>query len=148
MVGKSRAQALIEFTLVMPMMLCMLLGLIDFGRAYVAGVALEGASREGARLTMDRNQTDAAVLARVQLSAQPVTLAAADVTVCAAVIAPPAFPPSCTPTGVFAVRDASTAGKAVTVTAHTFVPFFTAFLTRWLGFTGLPVTGSTTMQGL
>jgi Flp pilus assembly protein TadG len=147
MVGK-RAQALVEFALVMPIMLFVLLGLIDFGRAYVAGVALEGASREGARLAIDRNQTDLAVLSRVQLSAQPIALASADITVCVVAITPPAFPPSCLPTGVLAVRDSSTTGKAVTVTTHTFVPFFTAFLTNKLGFSGVPVTGSTSMQGL
>jgi hypothetical protein len=43
-------------------------------------------------------------------------------------------------------RDGSTSGEAVTVTVHTFVPFFTAFLTQRLGFSGIPVEASDSMQ--
>jgi TadE-like protein len=44
---RCRGQALIEFAFVMPVTLLLLLGIIDFGRAYVGGIALEGAAREG-----------------------------------------------------------------------------------------------------
>ena len=58
MVRRSRAgargagQALVEFGLVMPVMCVILLALIDFGRAFYAGVLAEQAAREGARYAM------------------------------------------------------------------------------------------------
>jgi Flp pilus assembly protein TadG len=137
---------LIEFAFVMPVTLLLLLGIIDFGRAYVASIALEGAAREGARLAIDSSQTDAAVLARTEQSAQPMVLTTSNISLCTAAIVPPAYPPPCAATGQMDPRDGSTSGKAVTVTVHTFVPFFTAFLTQRLGFSGIPVEASDSMQ--
>jgi Flp pilus assembly protein TadG len=45
-----RAQALIEFSLVVPVMLLMTLGLISFGRAFVFGVSVQEGARQAARL--------------------------------------------------------------------------------------------------
>jgi Flp pilus assembly protein TadG len=143
-----RGQALVELALILPIMLLLLLGMIDFGRAYLAGVALQGAAREGARLAMDPAQSDTAVQARIQLSAQPVSASLLGISLCTATITPPATPPGCPPTGVMDPRDSSTGGKAVTVTVTTFVPFFTSFLTQQLGFTGIPITASANMQSL
>jgi Flp pilus assembly protein TadG len=92
---RCRGQALIEFAFVMPVTLLLLLGIIDFGRAYVASIALEGAAREGARLAIDSSQTDAAVLARTEQSAQPMVLTASNISLCTAAIVPPAYPPPC-----------------------------------------------------
>jgi hypothetical protein len=43
-----RGQSLVEFALVLPLLLVMLLGLADFGRAFTAGITLEAAARNGA----------------------------------------------------------------------------------------------------
>ena len=43
-----RGQSLVEFALVLPMLLVLLLGIADFGRAFTAGIVLEGAARNGA----------------------------------------------------------------------------------------------------
>ena len=43
-----KGQSLVEFALVLPMLLVLLLGIADFGRVFTAGIALEGATRNGA----------------------------------------------------------------------------------------------------
>ncbi len=47
---RSRAQSLVEFALIMPVMLILLLGLIETGRAFVFGVSVQNGAREAARL--------------------------------------------------------------------------------------------------
>ena len=47
---RARSQALVEFALTVPIRMGMLLGIIDFGRAFYGGVVAEQAAREGARL--------------------------------------------------------------------------------------------------
>ena len=46
---RSRGQALAEFALVMPMMLVMAIGVVDFGRVLWAQDIVSNAAREGAR---------------------------------------------------------------------------------------------------
>src|SRR5688572_28134141 len=43
-----RGQSFVEFALVLPMLLVLLLGLADFGRVFQAGIALEAAARDAA----------------------------------------------------------------------------------------------------
>jgi hypothetical protein len=43
-----RGQALVEFALVLPMLLVLLLGLADFGRVFAAAITVEAAARNGA----------------------------------------------------------------------------------------------------
>jgi Flp pilus assembly protein TadG len=45
---KSRGQSLVEVALVLPILVMLLLGLLDFGRAYYTIVALRDAADEGA----------------------------------------------------------------------------------------------------
>lgn len=47
--GRSRGQALVEFSLVFPMMMLLVFALIDMGRLVYANNALGEAAREGAR---------------------------------------------------------------------------------------------------
>jgi hypothetical protein len=44
----SRGQTLVEFALVLPMLLVMLLGIADFGRVFAAGITVEAISRDAA----------------------------------------------------------------------------------------------------
>ena len=58
-VGNDDGAAAVEFALVLPFLLLLLCGVIDFGRAYNAKVTLTHAAREGVRvwaLTQDADQ--------------------------------------------------------------------------------------------
>jgi Flp pilus assembly protein TadG len=46
--SSRRGQSLVEFALVLPMLLVLLLGIADFGRVFNAGITLEAATRDAA----------------------------------------------------------------------------------------------------
>ena len=48
--ARHRGQSLVEFALILPTMLLMLVGLIDFGFLFYTNMTLEYATREGARV--------------------------------------------------------------------------------------------------
>ena len=45
----DRGAAMVEFAIVLPVLLLILLGIIEFGRAYNTQVSIQAAAREGAR---------------------------------------------------------------------------------------------------
>lgn len=49
-VGDTRGQAVVEFALVAPLVLLLLLGIVEFGRAWNAYQVVTDAAREGARI--------------------------------------------------------------------------------------------------
>ena len=72
-----RAQALIEFSLIVPVMLLMTIGLISFGRAFVFGVSVQEGTRQAARLAASSyvntalTLTDSDVLGRLVAGSNP-----------------------------------------------------------------------------
>lgn len=56
----ERGQSLVEFTLVLPIFLVLLFGLVDFGRAFYSWLLVTNAAREGARAAAV--QSDAATI--------------------------------------------------------------------------------------
>lgn len=60
-----RGQATVELALLLPVILLLLFGIAEFGRAFNAYITLENAVREGARLGVT-GATDAEILARVK----------------------------------------------------------------------------------
>jgi Flp pilus assembly protein TadG len=70
-----RAQSLVEFALILPVMLVLLLGMIDLGRAFVFGVAVQNGAREAARLGaksyLDPTMSDAQILQRLIDASSP-----------------------------------------------------------------------------
>jgi TadE-like protein len=44
----SPGQSLVEFSLVLPLLMVLLLGVVDFGRVFAAGITMEAAARNGA----------------------------------------------------------------------------------------------------
>ena len=64
--GKDRGAAVVEFALLLPLLLLLLFGIIDFGRALNAQITITQAAREGARLVA-LNQPN--VVSRTQAAA-------------------------------------------------------------------------------
>lgn len=62
--GES-GQALVEFALVLPLFLLLLVGTMELGQAWRVNQGLTHAAREGARLSVIRTSTDASVMDRV-----------------------------------------------------------------------------------
>ncbi len=80
--------AAVEFALVLPLLLLLLLGIIDFGRAYNMQLALTQAAREGVRVSA-LGGTEADAVSRAQQAMFPVTGATASVTLtCPAAVLP------------------------------------------------------------
>ena len=50
--GGSRGQALVEFALILPILLILMLGILDFGRAIAAYNSVSNAARSGARVAI------------------------------------------------------------------------------------------------
>jgi Flp pilus assembly protein TadG len=65
---RESGAAVVEFALVLPMLLVLVFGIIDFGRAYNAKISLTQAAREGARVRALGGDA-AATTTRVQLAA-------------------------------------------------------------------------------
>jgi len=81
-------QALVEFALLMPILLLILVGIIEFGRAWSAHQVLTDAAREGARKAAiaDPNITQDSIVATVKQA-----LAAANLDTSGAVISTPGW---------------------------------------------------------
>jgi len=67
-------QALVEFAVVGLLLMTMSMGVIEFGRAFSASMAVTHASRDAARLAMNPDATDAEVIAAAQSAAAPYVL--------------------------------------------------------------------------
>jgi len=78
--SRGRGQALVEFALVIPLFLLMLVALFDLGRAVFAYNTLTNAAREGARIAAV-NQDQASIVARAKNQTAIVELDAPNVTV-------------------------------------------------------------------
>ena len=75
---------MVEFAFVLPVTLLLMLGIFEFGRAFVFGVAVQNGAREAARLAAtadyDGNVSDATVLGRVVNASVPALLGCAPTT--------------------------------------------------------------------
>jgi hypothetical protein len=59
---RTRGQSLVEFALVIPMLLILIIGIMEFSRAWMTKNILTGAAREAARMYAVQNDTNAASL--------------------------------------------------------------------------------------
>ena len=62
----ERGAALLEMALTMPLMLLVCIGIVEFGRAYQTWQVLTNAAREGARIAVLPDYTDAQVTSTVR----------------------------------------------------------------------------------
>src|SRR5579859_3625853 len=67
---RERGAAAVEFALVLPVLLVLVMGIIDFGRVFSAQQTLTYAARSGARVMVLQNSTTAAITA-AQNAASP-----------------------------------------------------------------------------
>ena len=117
----DRGAAAVEFALVLPLLLLLVLGMIEFSRVYNVQISLSNAAREGARTMAIHNDT-----ARAKTAAS---------------LAAPSVNPAVT-TGDVTVSPADCAtGSAVTVT----IDYEVDLLTGYFG-VKLPLTGKGVMQ--
>ena len=110
-----------ELALVLPILLLLVFGMVEFGRAYNAQIALTGATREGARVMAVRN--DAA-------AARTATIAAA-----------PSLNPSLTAANITISPATCLAGQTVLLTAR-----YPVMLTTPLFGTTITLTGKGVMR--
>jgi len=67
-------QSLVEFAMILPLMLVMLFGLVDFGRAFYTWLVITNAAREGARVGAVQ-QPSGAINTRITESASGINMA-------------------------------------------------------------------------
>lgn len=68
----SEGQSLVEFALVLPVLLLLFMGIVDFGRAVFAYNTLSNAARDGARVAIV-DQTDTGISVAAQRAADQAT---------------------------------------------------------------------------
>lgn len=56
--SRDRGAAMVELALILPILVMLLVGIVEFGRAYSAQVSIQGAAREGARSLALRETDD------------------------------------------------------------------------------------------
>jgi Flp pilus assembly protein TadG len=120
--SRERGSVAVEFALVLPILATLLIGILEFGNAFGAQLAVTNAAREAARTMAVQNSTSAAqssALAAAQSLARP-AMTASEVAI---------SPSTCT------------AGSTATVTIR--YPF--TFLTGFFG-PGFTMTGKAAMQ--
>lgn len=76
----DRGAAAVEFALVVPLLLTLVFGIVEFGRIYNIQTSITAAAREGARVMALQNDSTAATAA-AQTSAQPYVITGSEVSV-------------------------------------------------------------------
>ncbi|SDD87667.1 TadE/TadG family type IV pilus assembly protein [Auraticoccus monumenti] len=77
---RERGAAAVEFALVVPLLLLLVVGIAEFGRAYNAQTTLSGAAREGVRV-MALHDDAAAARTATQAAASPLVLSSSQISV-------------------------------------------------------------------
>ncbi|MBM2810511.1 MAG: TadE family protein [Chloroflexi bacterium] len=72
---------MVEAALILPMLMLLLIGIVDFGRILYHQEVLANAAREGARAGSNPNTSDATIQAATIAAALPIVLTTANVTI-------------------------------------------------------------------
>ena len=114
--GRDRGAAAVEFALILPLLVVLVFGITEFGRAYFVQTTLSGAARDGVRvMALQNNQ--AAARASVKSAASALDLTDAQIAV---------MPTTCAVSGLGA---ASTATVTVTYPLQLITKIFGASVT-------------------
>jgi Flp pilus assembly protein TadG len=127
--ARDRGSAAVEFALLLPLLLLIVFGIVDFGRALNAQITLTQAAREGARLAalnqpnvVSRTQAAAVGLSPVSVSVTSSCPSGAGQGVNATVVTSYSFH-FITPVGAIAgVFGGSGLGSPITLSAHGVMP--------------------------
>lgn len=124
----QRGAVAVEFAIVLPVLLLLILAIIEFGRAYNVQLTLTAAAREGVRvMAISNDQTKAKDAARAA-AASVGSIPAADITISPADCKSPAASPSPSPSPSPSSTSSSTSAQ-VTLT----IPYKLASLTGVAG---------------
>lgn len=142
---RARSQAMVELALVLPVSLLIMMGVLDFGRAYLLNVSVQQGAREAARFASTAASrpivTDTLIRQRLIESSAPAMGGVADTCTSGAGCTDAmgtVWTITVTPSGT------KTAGSPVTVTAEGQLPLFTGFLTGYVGMSTIRLFGSAT----
>ncbi|MGH9172891.1 MAG: TadE/TadG family type IV pilus assembly protein [Vicinamibacterales bacterium] len=142
----ERGAELIEFALVFPLLLFVVLGIVDFGFLFQRLEVVTNASREGARIAVLPNYTTADVECRIADYIRAGGVPTTPINGCLSTTSNPAV--TVAPAAIPLAGPATIPGKTVTVTfTHNYL--FIGGLASWFGggsFSTVPVTGVATMR--
>lgn len=122
----EKGQSLVEFALVVPMLLILVFGIAEFGRAWMTRNVLTGAAREAARIAVIQPPAGGIALATTRANQ---VLSSAGIT-----------------TATVTVNDDGTAFGTVTATVVYNFPVVVAGFIPGLNSSTLPLTSTTTMR--
>ena len=115
------AQALVEVAIVLPMLLLLILGVMDFGRIFYAKIVLTNAAREGANyLSRNPDDKDSAYVSTINA----INNEAASSGIIATMLEDPTFDNCCTPGDKVGVTVAITNIKVLRVVLISFYQLF------------------------
>ncbi|MCL6560135.1 MAG: pilus assembly protein [Firmicutes bacterium] len=80
LIGNARGQALVELALVLPILILLVMGAIEFGRVFNSYLLITNASREGARAGIT-GEYDTEIRTRVKTVADSLSLTDSDITI-------------------------------------------------------------------
>lgn len=112
----ERGSVAVEFALILPLLIGLLLGIVEFGRAYNAQITVTAAAREGARVMSIQKDIP---------TAQAAVIAAS-----------PSLTPQLKNSQILISPAVCTPGSNTTVTITYHLDFITGFLTRGVDLTG------------
>lgn len=115
----ERGSAAVEFALIVPVLVSLLLGIVEFGRAYNAQITVTAAAREGARVMAIQKSVSA--------------------TQSAVRAASPSLHPQLTDSQIVVNPTTCTAGTNTTVTVTYRLDFLTGFMVDGVDLTGKAV---------
>lgn len=132
--AREHGQAIIEFALVVPVLILIMLGILDLSRMYQTSIVVTNASREGARWGATHPKDTTNIINRAKLEAQAVDSKI--------ILTVP--PPVCYYYGTTTVRPCTEAanGDEIKVTATATFQFATLYIFR---LPSLTITKNTTM---
>jgi len=122
---RERGAAAVEFALVMPILLTLVLGIAEFARAYNTQTTISAAAREGVRVMALQNSSSAARTSTKSAAAPAVTLSDGQIIISAACPTP---------------------GTNPTATVTVTVNYSMAFITSYFGIAPLNLTGTGVMR--